>query len=87
MIANSTTLGLNFLLSQWWDSDMFSNSYIKVSYAFTIVGFIAESTLKFIDAFANLFWLLNTICTLQQLRMPLRDFLNLVLVYNDNGPR
>ena len=28
---------------------MFSNSYIKASYAFTIIGFIAESTLKFID--------------------------------------
>ena len=37
--------------------------------------------------FANLFWLLNTICNLQQLRIPLRYFLNLVLVCNDNGPR
>ena len=49
MIANSTFLGLNFLLSQWWDPDMLPNSYIKVSYAFTIIGFMAESTLKFID--------------------------------------
>ena len=49
MVTNSTTLGLNFLLRQWWDPDMFSNAYIKVSYAFTIIGFIAESTLKFID--------------------------------------
>ena len=102
MIANSTTLRFNFLPSQWWYSDMLSNSYIKVSYAFTIIEFIAESTLKFISdtrckflgiwslkrkAFANLFWLLNTICNLQQLRMSLRDFLNLVLVCNDNGPR
>ena len=86
----STTLGLNFLLSEWWDSDMSSNSYIKVFYTFPIIGFIAESTLKFIDntrlsslgiwslkrkAFANLFWLLNTICNLKQLRMPLRDSL------------
>ena len=31
MIANSTTLKLNFLPSQRWDSDMLSNSYIKVS--------------------------------------------------------
>ena len=49
MIANSTTLGLNSLLSQCWDPDMFSKSYIKVSYAFTIKEFIAESALKFID--------------------------------------
>ena len=38
-------------------------------------------------AFANLFWLLNTICNLQQLRIPLRDFLNLILVCNDNGTK
>ena len=40
-------------------------------------------------AFANLFWLLNTIYNLQQLIiiMTLRDFLNLVLVCNDNRPR
>ena len=31
MIANSTTLRFNFLPSQRWDSDMLSNSYIKVS--------------------------------------------------------
>ena len=49
MIANSTTLRLNFLLSQWWDSDMLSNPHIEVSYTFTIIGFIAESTLKFIN--------------------------------------
>ena len=28
---------------------MLSNSYIKMSYVFTIIGFIAESTLKFIN--------------------------------------
>ena len=44
MIANSATFGLNFLPSQRWDSDMLSNSYIKVSDAFTIIGFITEST-------------------------------------------
>ena len=81
---------------------MLSNSQIQVSYAFAITRFIAESTLKFISApdvsslgirslkrkaFANLFRLLNTICNLQQLRIPLRDFLNVVLVANDNGPR
>ena len=49
MIANSTTLKLNFLSSQRWDFDILSNPYIKVSYAFTIIGFIAESTLKFIN--------------------------------------
>ena len=104
MIANSTTLRLNFLPSQRWNSDMLSNSYIKMSYAFTRTGFIAESTLQIFKrhqirfsssgirslkrkALANLFWLLSTICNLQQLRMPLKDFRNLVLVWNDNGPK
>ena len=35
----------------------------------------------------NLFGLLNTICNLQQLRIPLIDFFNLVLVCSDNVPR
>ena len=57
MFSNSTTLRLNFLLSQWLDSDMLSNSYIKVSYTFTIIGFIAESTVKFInDTRCKFFW-------------------------------
>ena len=79
---------------------MFSNSYINVSDTLIIIGFIAESTLKFVDnarckflgntifktkSFANLFRFLNTICNLQPLRMPLRDFLNLVIVCNGNG--
>ena len=38
-------------------------------------------------ATANLFLLLNTICNLQQLRTTLRDFLNLVLLCNDNGSK
>ena len=46
MIANSTTFRLKFFLSQRWDSDILSNSYMKVSYTFTRIGFIAESTLK-----------------------------------------
>ena len=49
MIANNTTLRLNILLSQWCDSDILAKSYIKVSYTFIIIGFIAESTLKFIN--------------------------------------
>ena len=84
MIANSTTLRSNFLPSQQWYFDMLSNSYIKVSYAFIIIGGIRSLKRK---AFANLFWLLNTICNLEQSRMPLGDCLNLVLVYNDTGPR
>ena len=74
---------------------MLSNSYIKVSYTFTIIVFIAESTLKFInhtrckffwkrslkrEALAYLFCLLNTICNLQQLVISLRDFLNLIII-------
>ena len=34
----------------------------------------------------NFFWLLNIFCNLQQLKIPLRDFLNLVLVCNKYGP-
>ena len=37
--------------------------------------------------FANMFWPLSRICNLQQSRIPLRNFLNLVLLCNDNGPR
>ena len=39
------------------------------------------------EVFANLLWLLNAISKFQQLRIPSKDFLNFVLVYNDNGPR
>ena len=39
-VANSTTLKLDFVLSQWWHSDMFPNSYIKMPHTFTIIGFI-----------------------------------------------
>ena len=81
MIANSTTLRLTFPLSQWWYSDKLPNFYIKVSYTCTIIGFIAESTLKFINdtrykffgmrslkqkVFANFFWLLKALCSLQE---------------------
>ena len=49
MSASSTNLRLYFLLSQWLDTDMLPNSYIKVSYTFTVIGFITEFTLKFIS--------------------------------------
>ena len=80
---------------------MLPNSYIKVSYTFTIIGLIAESALKFINdtryispfgmqslkrkAFPYLFLLLNTFRSLQQLRIALRGSPNLVLVCNDTG--
>ena len=41
VITNSTTLKLNFFC-QWWDSNKIPNSYI--SYTFTVIRFIAEST-------------------------------------------
>ena len=44
MMANNTTLRFNFLSSQGWYSDMLFNSYIKVSYAFTITEFTGEHT-------------------------------------------
>ena len=101
MISNSSILRLNFILSQWRNSDILSNSYIKVSYinSYTL-RFIAEFTLKFVNGtiykffwnailkrktFANLFWLLKTICNLQQSRIPLRDFFKLSSSLYDNG--
>ena len=81
-------LGLTFFLVNG-KIPMLPKSYTEVSYTFTIIGFIAGSTRKFINntrcisffgmrslkrkAFINLFRLLNTICNLQQLRIPLRD--------------
>ena len=47
MIANSTIPRLNFLPSQRWDSVMLSNSYIKVSYTFTILPFWRVQFLDF----------------------------------------
>ena len=47
MIANSTNLKLNFFLSQRLDSRMLPNFYIKLSYKFTMIRFIAEPLLKF----------------------------------------
>ena len=90
----STTLKLNFLLSQCGGSNMLPNSYIKVPSTFTIIEFIAESSLKVIsntkcNFFRNAIFKAKSIClfvfNVQQERLPLRDFLNLVLVCNDNG--
>ena len=57
MIVNSTALKLNFLLSQWRDFNILTNSYINVSYTFTIIGFITDSTLKFINDTISRFFL------------------------------
>ena len=65
---------------------MFTNSFIEVSHTFTIVGLIAESTMKLIndtrnESFGNpifemkvvLVLFINTMCNLQQLRMFVND--------------
>ena len=83
-----TALRLNFLLSQWQDSDAPQILHWGILHIHHN-RFIAGSTRKFINntrcisffgmrslkrkAFINLFRLLNTICNLQQLRIPLRD--------------
>ena len=83
------SLGLIFF-SHWWDSDMLPNSYIKLSYSFTIHGRVHTEIYKRCHMYvlsempylkrkssAILFWLLKAICNLQQLRIHLRDFLKL----------
>ena len=42
-------LGLNFFLVNGEIADMFPNSYIKVPYIFTMIVFMAEFTLEFIN--------------------------------------
>ena len=82
---------------------MFTNSYIQVSNTFTIIGPIAESTLKLINdirskVFENpvfemkvvtlsLFLTSNSVCNLKQVRMFFSDFFNIFLVYKDIKPR
>ena len=48
---------LNLLFGKWWYTDMFTNSYIQVSYTLTIIGLIAESSMKKVnDIKSKLFW-------------------------------
>ena len=86
-------------ICKWWYTNTFTNSNIQVSHTFTIIGHIAESTLKFINntrskIFGNLILEMkvfvlfsNTICNLQQLRMHFNDFFNLVLFCKDIEPK
>ena len=83
-----TALRLNFLLSQWQDSDapqilhwgvlhihynrIHSRVHTEVYKQHQMYKFFGMQSLKR-KAFINLFRLLNTICNLQQLRIPLRD--------------
>ena len=81
---------------------MFTNFNIQVSHTFTMIGLIAEFTLKFMSdirskTFGNPILemkvaaycglFLNTLCNLQQLRMFFNDVFNLFLVYADIEPR
>ena len=102
MIGYGAVLSLNLFSGKWWYTNIFTNSNIQVSHTFTIIGLIAESTLKLIHytrskifgnlilemkVLPNLVLFLNTICNLQQLRMFFNDFFNLVLVCKDTEPR
>ena len=79
---------------------MLLNCYIKVSYIVNIIGFTATVHIEIykqqhVSSFGmsslkgfNLFlFLINMIRNLQQVRITLRGFLNLVLVCNDNDAR
>ena len=46
MISYKTDLRLTLFFGKWWYTNMFTNSYIQVSKAFTITKLAAESKLK-----------------------------------------
>ena len=76
---------------QWWDSDMLFHSYIEMPSTFAMKGSLKspeESSLGIQclkrKTFISLFWLLKTICNLKHLKIPLNNFLNLVLLCNEN---
>ena len=53
MIGYGAVLRLNLLSGKWWYTNMFTSSNIQVSHAFTIIGLIAESTMKFINDYRS----------------------------------
>ena len=48
MIGYGIVLRLNLFFDKWRYNNMITNSTIQVSHTFTIIGLIAESTLKFV---------------------------------------
>ena len=74
MVTNGTLFWwLNFTKCQGWYLNMFSRPKFPVSLN--------------LKKLASFLWLLKTIWSLQQLKMPLKDFLNLVLVCKEISPR
>ena len=49
MIAYGAVLRLNLLFGRWLYANTFTNSCIRVIHTFTIIGHIAEYTLKLIN--------------------------------------
>ena len=49
MIGYGAVFRLDLFTGKWWYTNMLTNSNIQVSHTFTIIGLIAESTLKFIS--------------------------------------
>ena len=49
MIDCRAVLRLNLVSGKWLYTIVFTNAYIQVSNTFTILGLIAESTLRLID--------------------------------------
>ena len=46
MIYYGAVLRFNLIFDKWWYTNMSTNSYNEVSNTFTIIGFMAKSTLK-----------------------------------------
>ena len=99
MIGYGPVLRFIFFFGKSWYTNMFTNSYIQVSNTFTIIGPIAESTLKLINdirskVFENpvfemkvvtfsLFLTSNSVCNLKQVKMFFSNFFNIFLVCKD----
>ena len=49
VIGYRAVLKLNLFFGNWWYTNMLTNSFIEVSNTISIIGLIAESTLKLIN--------------------------------------
>ena len=88
MVTNCTLFWwLNFSKCQEWYLNMFSRPNFQVSICLTVIGRISPSTCIFINNISEFPLTLKTIWSLQQFKMPLKGFLNLVLVCKEISPR
>lgn len=99
IINTSTSLWSNILFCQRWSSNMLPSSYIEVfthspqellqspHWNFWTIPDVSSLRMRSLKhkTFGSFSWLLNTICHLQQLGIPLRCFFfNLILDSYDN---